>query len=158
MIPILQTILAGLIGTAVMTASLYAIHWRGFAEADMMRALGSIVTRSEGNALPVGAVLHLFSGILFAFVYVIFWSMLPIVEFQHYVLLGLVTGFAHGLVVSFALVILVAEHHPLQRFQRAGMGVAIAHLLAHVVYGLLVGIVAGSYHLQLDVLPKLIGP
>lgn len=157
MIPILQTILAGLIATAVMTVSLYAIHWRGFAEADMVRALGSIFTRSEANALPIGAAIHAVSGILFAFLYVIVWSTLPVAEFQHYVLLGLVTGFAHGLVVSFALVILVAEHHPLQRFQRAGMGVAIAHLLAHVVYGLLVGIVAGSYLLRLDVLPRLNG-
>ena len=155
MIPILQTILAGLIATVVMTVSLYAIHWRGFAEADMMRALGSILTRSEANALPVGAVIHVLSGIGFAFLYVIVWSTLPLAEFQHYLLLGLVTGFAHGLVVSFMLVILVAEHHPLQRFQSAGIGVAVAHLVAHVVYGLLVGIVAGSYLLRLDVLPRL---
>jgi Family of unknown function (DUF6789) len=157
MIPILQTVLAGVIATAVMSAALYGIHWRGFAEADMIRALGSIVTRNESNAMPIGLVIHFLSGIIFAFVYVIVWSTLPVSQFQHYLLLGLITGFAHGLVVSFALVVLVAEHHPLQRFQRAGIGVAVAHLVAHVVYGLLVGIVAGSYLLQLNVLPKLAG-
>jgi glucan phosphoethanolaminetransferase (alkaline phosphatase superfamily) len=155
MVPILQTVLAGLIGTAVMTASLYAIHWRGFAEADMMRALGSIITRSESNSLPYGMLLHFLSGIVFAFLYVIVWSTLPLTELRHYVLLGLVTGFAHGLVVSFMLVILVAEHHPLPRFQNAGIGVALAHLGAHVVYGLIVGVVAGSFLLRLDLLPKL---
>ncbi len=155
MIPILQTILAGVIATAVMTASLYAIHWKGFAEADMLRALGSIFTRSESNALPYGMALHFVSGIVFAFLYVIVWSTLPLSEPIHYVLLGLVTGFAHGLVVSFMLVILVAEHHPLPRFQNAGIGVALAHLAAHVVYGLLVGVVAGSFLVRLEVLPKL---
>jgi Family of unknown function (DUF6789) len=157
MIPILQTVLAGVIATVVMTASLYAIHWRGFAEADMLRALGSIFTRKESNALPVGVVLHFLSGIVFAFLYVVVWSTLPVNAFQHYVLLGLFTGFAHGLVVSYVLVVLVAEHHPLERFQRAGIGVAVAHLAAHVVYGLLVGIVAGSFLLQLNWLPKLGG-
>ncbi|HKI98126.1 MAG TPA: DUF6789 family protein [bacterium] len=157
MIPILQTVLAGLIATGVMTAALYAIHWRGFAEADMLRALGSIVTRNETNAMPLGIVLHFLSGIVFAFLYVIVWSTLPVAEFQHYVLLGLISGFAHGLVVSFVLVILVAEHHPLPRFQQAGIGVAVAHLLAHVIYGLLIGIVAGSFLLHLAVLPKLGG-
>lgn len=157
MLEIMQTALAGVIATVVMSAALYAIHWRGFAEADMIRALGSIVTRNEANAIPLGMAIHLFSGIVFAFVYVIVWSTLPISEFQHYVLLGLVTGFAHGLVVSFALVILVAEHHPLERFQRAGIGVAVAHLVAHVVYGVLVGVIAGSYLLRLDVLPRLGG-
>lgn len=155
MVPILQTVLAGLIATVVMTASLYAIHWRGMAEADMLRALGSLITRDEATALPVGIMIHLVSGIVFAFVYIVVWSTLPLHAFQHYVLLGLLTGFAHGLVVSFALVVLVAEHHPLERFQRAGIGVALAHLLAHVVYGLLIGIVAGSYLTQLDWLPKL---
>jgi hypothetical protein len=156
MIEILQTVLAGLIATVVMSAALYAIHWRGFAEADMIRALGSLVTRSETNAMPLGVAIHLLSGIGFAFVYVIAWSTLPLAEFRHYVLLGLMTGFAHGLVVSFLLVILVAEHHPLPRFQRVGIGVAVAHLAGHIVYGLLVGIVAGSYLLRLNVLPKLV--
>lgn len=157
MIEILQTVLAGLIATAVMSAALYAIHWKGFAEADMIRALGSIVTRNEANAVPLGVIIHFVSGIVFAFLYILVWSTLPLAEFRHYLLLGLVTGFAHGLVVSFLLVILVAEHHPVARFQQAGIGVAVAHLVAHVIYGVLVGIVAGSYLLHLDWLPKLVG-
>jgi uncharacterized membrane protein YagU involved in acid resistance len=157
MIEIFQTILAGLIGTAAMSSALYLLHWRGLAEADMIRAIGSIVTRNEANALPLGVAIHFVSGVVFAFLYILVWSTLPIDQFGQYVLLGLVTGFAHGLVVSFSLVILVAEHHPLERFQQAGMGVAVAHLVGHVVYGLLVGIVAGSYLVRLDYLPKLLG-
>ena len=155
MIEILQTILAGIIATAAMCVALYIIQWRGLAEADMVRAIGSIITRNEQNAMPIGLVIQFVSGVGFAFLYIIVWSTLPIAEFQHYVLLGLVTGFAHGLVVSFMLVVLVAEHHPLPRFQNAGMGVAVAHLVAHVVYGLLVGLVAASFGVQLNYLPSI---
>ena len=49
--------------------------------------------------------------------------------------IGLFTGFAQGLVVSLSLVVLIAEHHPQKSFRKAGFGVAIAHLLAHIVYG-----------------------
>ena len=156
MLPVFQTVLAGLIATAAMSGTLYAIHWRGLAEADMVRAIGSIITRKEENAMLPGLVLHFLSGIGFAFLYVIVWSALPTEGFVHYVALGLLTGFAHGLIVSFVLVVLVAEHHPVPRFQKAGVGVAVAHLVAHVIFGLMVGLVAGSYLVHLDVLPSLI--
>ena len=153
---ILLILLTGLLATGVMSVTLYMIHWRGFAEADMIRAVGSIITRNEANALPVGIALHFFFGIVFAFVYVVIWSTLPIDAFSHYVILGLISGFAHGLVVSFMLVVLVAEHHPLERFQQAGMGIALAHLAGHIVYGLLVGIITGLYLVRLELLPMLI--
>ena len=156
MLPVFQTILAGLIATAAMSGTLYAIHLRGLAEGDMILAIGSIVTRNEANAMLPGLILHFLSGIVFAFVYVIVWSTLPFEGFAPYIIMGLLTGFAHGLVVSFVLAVVVAEHHPVPRFQQAGLGVAVAHLVAHVVFGLMVGVVAGSYLVRLDVLPSLI--
>ncbi len=84
------------------------------------------------------------------------WSTLPISQFVHYLALGVLFGFAHGLVVSFMLVVLVAEHHPVARFQRAGLDVALAHLAAHIVYGFIVGLVAGAYLVRLEVLPPLV--
>jgi len=59
-------------------------------------------------------------------------------------------------VVSFALVVLVAEHHPLERFQKAGMGVAVAHLLGHLVYGLIIGLLAVWWHLHFDFIKPLV--
>ena len=156
MLPVFQTVLAGFIATAAMSGALYAIHWRGLAEADMIRAIGSIVTRKEENAMLPGLILHFLSGIVFAFLYVIVWSALPTEGFVHYVALGLLTGFAHGLIVSFVLVVLVAEHQPVPRFQQARVEVAVAHLAAHVIFGLLVGLVAGSLRVSLAVLPSLI--
>jgi len=53
------------------------------------------------------------------------------------------TGVFHGLVVSFLLAVLVAEHHPIEQFQKAGSEVAAAHLFGHIIYGLIVGAVIG---------------
>ena len=150
------TLAAGVIATGLMTAVLYSIHWRGFANADMLRALGSILTRTEAKALLPGTLLHFLFGIVFAFIYVGFWSALPIAALWTYLAMGVIFGLGHGLVVSFALVILVAEHHPLQRFQQAGMGVAIAHLLGHVAYGFVVGLLAGWWGLRFGFVPPLI--
>ncbi len=152
----LLTLATGIVATALMTVVLYGIHWRGFANADMLRALGSLFTRSEANSLAPGIVLHFLMGIVFAFLYVGFWSALPLAALWSYLAVGLIFGLGHGLVVSFALVILVAEHHPLQRFQNAGMGVAIAHLLGHVIYGLTVGLLAGVWRLHFDFVRPLI--
>ena len=58
-------------------------------------------------------------------------------------MLGLGIGFFHGLVVSLALVWIVSERHPLEEFNDAGLAVGLSHLLGHVVYGGVVGVVVG---------------
>jgi hypothetical protein len=58
------------------------------------------------------------------------------------VVLGSMMGFVQGLVVSIGLVIVVAEHHPVERFRKAGVKVALIHLIAHVIFGAIVGLVS----------------
>ncbi|NBQ54581.1 MAG: hypothetical protein EBU49_13525, partial [Proteobacteria bacterium] len=43
---LLQISLIGLLATTVMTTFLYVIHWTGFANGDMVRAIGSSITKS----------------------------------------------------------------------------------------------------------------
>lgn len=57
--------------------------------------------------------------------------------------IGAMIGLFHRVAFAFLLVIMVAEHHPLEQYQDAGFEVAIAHLVGHVVYGILVGLVVG---------------
>jgi hypothetical protein len=52
-------------------------------------------------------------------------------------------------VVSLLLVIVVAEHHPLERFREAGFRVGVTHVAAHVVYGLVLGIAVSVFELHL---------
>lgn len=148
----IMTCLVGVTATSLMTLTLYFFHWRGFANGDMLRALGSLITRKYENSLKPGLAIHLVSGIVFALGYVFVWSMFPEIanaSIIRHIQLGAFCGFAQGLVTSISLVVFVAEHHPLQQFRVVGFNVAIVHLFAHVVYGATVGGFAGALHLVL---------
>ena len=150
------TAIAGVAATIVMSAVMYLFHWGSFAEADMIRALGSLVTKKEEDSLIVGAAIHLVSGVFFAFVYIGTWSMFPLEGVQVLSLFGVVGGAFHGLVVSFLLVSTVSQHHPVERFRNAGIGVGVAHFVGHIAYGATVGAIAGTYHIKLDFVPDLV--
>jgi hypothetical protein len=139
---ILTMIEAGIIATAGMTTLLWLFDKTGKVNANMVRAIGSALTRSVKTSLWPGLLIQFASGIFFAFIYITALKMLQLKEISSLVIAGGVIGFAHGFAFSFVMVIL-AEHHPVEKFQNAGFQVAIIHFLAHIVYGLLVGLVFG---------------
>lgn len=139
---IVTMIEAGIIATAGMTALLWLFDKTGKINANMVRAIGSAVTRSAETSLWPGLIIQFVSGILFAFIYMTALNMVQLQGILSLVIAGGVIGFAHGFAFSFVMVIL-AEHHPVEKFQNAGFQVAIVHFLAHIVYGLLVGLVFG---------------
>jgi hypothetical protein len=57
-----STILTGVLATLGMTTFLYLSHAAGFANGDMVRAIGSTITRREENSLIPGLIMHFFSG------------------------------------------------------------------------------------------------
>jgi len=140
---IIYTIIAGLIGTTGMTLVMAGISRMGFANADMIRAIGSIFTRNYDDSVTPGFITHFGMGIIIAFFYVLIISFLAPQTFISACATGVMIGLFHGIVFSFLLVVTVAEHHPLEQFRTAGSEVAIAHLAGHLVYGLLVGAVIG---------------
>lgn len=142
MVRILETILAGLAGTAIMTLLMALIHHKGWARADMIRALGSCVTGTYERSIMPGLLIHFTSGILFAFPYVIVLGGVDVSSPAGIIGLGALIGFVHGFVMSFMLVAAVAEKHPVEQFQDAGFEVAAAHVLGHVGYGVGVATVA----------------
>ncbi|NOX36682.1 MAG: hypothetical protein GXO78_04015 [Calditrichaeota bacterium] len=138
---IIEGIVAGLVGTFVMTLCLLLIHKSGWANADMVRAIGSAITRSYQNAFPVGLVVHFLVGIPIALAYLTLLNIFQVQGYWSTIMAAGFLGFGHGLVFSFLLLAL-AEMHPMERFQQVDLQVAFAHLLAHVIYGLGVGVVA----------------
>lgn len=138
-----MSFISGLVATTGMTLLLTAITKSGLANADMVRAVGSLFTRSYDNAFKVGFIIHLSAGLVFGFIYTFAVQAFDVQGFPGIVGSGVLIGFIHGAVVSFMLVAAVAEHHPLKEFQEAGFSVAAAHWAAHLLYGLLVGIVLG---------------
>jgi hypothetical protein len=137
----LGTIVAGVTGTTLMTLVLTFIHSSGWANADMIRAVGSIITRRYENALLPGLFAHYLAGCVFAFPYVIIMRGTGVAPAIAMPGLGLLLGTFHGVVMSYVMLALVAENHPVERFRHPGFEVAAAHFVAHVAYGLGVGAV-----------------
>ena len=137
------TILAGVAGTAGMSIVLWGISHTGIANAAMIRAIGSLFTRSYEDSFGLGLTVHFIVGIIIAFVYVALISLFAPTSLAGAIALGGMIGFAHGVAFGFTLVVAVAEHHPLEQFRSAGLEVAVAHLFGHVIYGVLVGLVVG---------------
>ena len=135
--------IAGVFGTIGMTGLLALITRSGIANADMVRAIGSLFTRSFESSFQIGFLIDLLAGIIFAAFYIF-----VVVSFEVHGLLSsvgvcLLISFVHGIVVSFVLVAAVSGHHPLKQFQKAGFSVAVAHWAGHLFFGLLVGLVIG---------------
>ena len=132
---LLATFFAGIVGTSFMSVVMTVVHRTGWANADMIRALGSLITRSRDNALGWGLAIHFVSGMLFAIPYAIVLSAFGGKGAIITLGLGVLMGLAHGIVMSLLLLAAVSEKHPLEQFQKAGFEVAVAHILGHVAYG-----------------------
>jgi len=129
---------AGLAATICMSLFMSAVTRSGFANADMIGAVGSLFTKKKSNATIPGLLVHLFSGLGFAYLYAAAISLFPISLLASLCVGGMLGGF-HGLAVAFVLVALVAESHPLEEFRDAGGLVSASHFVGHVVYGSVIG-------------------
>ena len=140
---LLTSLAAGVLGGVAMEGVLWLIGRAGWAKADMIVALGSLLTKSRERAWHVGAVVHILSAIGFAMIYTTLMLALGYTKMPISMMLGAGVGFLHGLVVSLALVWIVAERHPLEEFNEAGLAIGLSHIVGHVVYGAVIGVVVG---------------
>jgi len=140
---LITVLLAGLGGGGAMLLAMWLITRGGWAKGNMIVALGSLLTKSRGNAFRVGLVLHAGSAVVFATAYTLVMLSLGVTHLPMTMMLGLGLGVVHGMLVSLTLVWIVAEHHPLEEFNDAGLAVGLSHLAGHVAFGAVVGIVIG---------------
>ena len=140
---LLTSLVAGALGGAAMIFVMSLMTRGGLAKGNMIVALGGMVTRSRDNAFRVGLVLHVISAIGFAMVYAMMMLWLGATEMPAALIVGLGAGLFHGLIVSLMLVWVVAEGHPFDEYNEAGLAVGLSHLIGHVVYGAIVGLVVG---------------
>jgi uncharacterized membrane protein YagU involved in acid resistance len=138
----LQVFLAGVVGTTLMTASLWFIHRSGWANADMTRALGSMLTRRYDGSLGPGLLVHFTGGIAFAVPYLLILRSAGFAPLSANLAVGGAIGAFHGLAMSYVLMALVAGRHPVEKFRSAGPEVGAAHIVGHIAYGLGVGLTA----------------
>src|SRR5206468_1068598 len=84
---LLTALAAGVLGGIGMEAVLWLIGRAGWAKADMIIALGSLLTKSRDNAWRVGALVHTLSAIGFAMVYVTLLLTLGYTHMPHAMLI-----------------------------------------------------------------------
>lgn len=132
---------AAIVGTSTMLAVMSVLHRLKLANADMVRAIGSLYTRSyEGSLLP-GLIIQYSFGLIFGYVYAGLIGLSPVITPTSTVILALFAGLVHGIVVGLALEVMVAVYHPVEQFRKAGFAVVIAHIVGHIAYGFSLGIV-----------------
>lgn len=135
-------LLGGLLGTGALTSVLYGFDRAGLANGDMVRAVGSLITKKYEGSLSPGLFIHFLSGIFFAVLYGIIIDLFNAGTINLSMSYGIAIGLFHGAVVALLLVV-AAEHHPIEKFQKATLKVAALHWGAHVAYGLVVGLIVG---------------
>lgn len=140
---LLTSLVAGLLGGAMMEFVLWVIGSVGWAKADMIVALGSLITKSKDNAWRVGATVHAVAAFAFGLLYTFLITKLGFAHMPAAMMLGAGLGLVHGLIVSLTLVWVVAERHPLEEFNEASLAIGLSHIVGHVAYGLVVGFVVG---------------
>ncbi len=122
-----------------MTSALLLPKWLGFGRVDVIRALGALVTRKVHHAFFPGLILHLLSGILFAFIY---YFILSLSHIPLNALSGLLMGSLHGVFIMLLVSIAIMEHHPINYYHTRGPMTGFAQLLAHMLYGVTLGALA----------------
>jgi hypothetical protein len=138
---LLTSLAAGILGVAAMECAMWLICRSGWAQGNMIVAVGSLFTRSRTNAFRAGALLHAISAVAFAIIYYLGMIELGVAFFPRAIYAGIGFGVIHGMIVSLMLVWVVAEKHPLEEFQDAGLAVGVSHFAGHIAYGAAVGLV-----------------
>lgn len=140
---LLTALTAGIVAGLAMEIVLWALGRAGWAKADMIVALGGLLTHKRETAWRVGAIVHVSAAILFAVLYTLLMMKLGYTAMPNAMMLGAGVGFIHGLIVSLGLVWVVADQHPFEEFNEAGLAIGLSHVLGHVVYGGAVGLIVG---------------
>ena len=138
-----SAVVAGVFGGGAMIGAMWLMTEKGIARGNMIVALGGLVTKSRNNAFRVGLILHIISAIGFAMVYSMLMMWIGATALPQALYVGIGVGILHGLLVSLMLVWVVADEHPFEEYTDAGLAVGLTHLLGHVVYGAVVGLVIG---------------
>jgi hypothetical protein len=151
-------LLWGFVATIVLTTIMAASQGLGFTRMSLPFMLGTMFTPDRGRAGVIGFLMHLLNGWMFALVYALAFESWRRATWW----LGAGIGLVHGLAVLIAVMPILPGFHPRMASERHGPeptreleppGFMALHygrrtplvaLLAHVVYG---GILGVFYHL-----------
>lgn len=151
---IAHTILWGFIATMALTSLLVGCRAFHLTRIDIPFLLGTLWTDDRDKAKWTGSLLHIFIGWAFAFLYLSIFESTGIRTMW----LGMLIGFLHAVVVlSFGMTVLEAIHPRMATEDRGpeptrmleppgfmvtnyGRGTPLATIIAHVIYGGILGL------------------
>jgi hypothetical protein len=139
---ILLGALCGLAGAFAMTAFMAAVSSAFSKRVDMVRALGSYFTGRVEGSLWLGRLIHAVSGLIFGAVYLLIMHWMGALTFPYPLFLGIGFGFFHGLIMAYVLMIFASERHPIEDYRKATLEEGLLHLVGHVIFGAVVGLMA----------------
>ncbi len=140
---ILSSLLAGFLGAAAMDFFLLLASKDTHPHVDMTEALGSLITGKLEGANVIGRFIHLASGAAFGLAYGLIMVAAQATTLPYSIFLGLGLGLFHGIFTSYCLMFVVAERHPIEKYRNATFQTGALHLIGHIVYGGVVGLVVG---------------
>ena len=153
-------LIAGFTATLVLTTMLSAAQGFGYTRISIPFLLGTIFTPGRDRAMVIGATVHFGAGLIFALFYAAMFESLG----RATVLLGTLGGVIHAIfVLTVGMAVLPGLHpHMVSEYYgptpnrvlqppgflalNYGRGTPVVTILAHIVYGAMIG---GLYHLRL---------
>jgi hypothetical protein len=157
-------VIAGLLGGIVMTAMITMMRKAGKTAMDMALLQGSMFTGDRGKAKAIGLFMHLvmMSAIVFGSIYALLFAWLD-TEATNAWWVGALIGVVHGIIAGMAMAMMGAMHPRMRAGAMATAGTGSGDevqleppgffaknygaatppgvLMAHVIYGLVVGLV-----------------
>lgn len=139
----------GLIGAFSMNLFMRSVSAAYSQRVDMIRALGSYFTGNTDNASGLGTMIHAVAGVVFGILYFLLMNAMQALSLPYTLFLGIGFGFFHGLVMSYALMFYASERHPIEEYRKATLEEGLLHLVGHLIYGAVAGLVGGLLLLAL---------
>lgn len=140
---VLYSILAGLVGAGGMTLVLGFFGQVGWTRANLVVALGYLFSRDRKPAIALGATIHGVAGVVFAMIYTTIFLFFDLSTAPAIIFMGLGLGWAHGIVMSLIFVVSAVLGEPEGEMKKVQFAGGPAYMVAHIVYGFLVGVVIG---------------
>ncbi len=150
-------ILAGAIGAAAMLVVIYGGRAMGMTKMDLLRTLGTMVQPkgSTNVVYGIGLMMHLMMGAAFGLLHTGLLHAFDPSSTGAATGLGILIGAVHGMMVTVAMPVMLKMGHPLVKdgtiddpgpaMTGFGKMTPMGMVMAHVVYGILVGaIYAGA--------------
>jgi uncharacterized membrane protein YagU involved in acid resistance len=138
---IFGSIIAGLLGTLVMTLLMYLAPKMGLLKMDIIGLLGTMFTTSEGASRVIGTLAHLMMGVIFAIVYALLWTL----GLGNSIWLwGLIFGAIHG-VIAVGMMPLMVKMHPRPPQMESSPMMVVGLLMGHLIFGLVVALTYATF-------------